>query len=72
MKRLFQVNDPHGKPAKAEGEVVYFPDKIAAKSFRNGCNNTHGQGYTVSPCPDHKGKLSKKSRGHIRANRKES
>ena len=69
MKRLFQVNDPHGNPAKQEHGVVYFGDKMAAKSFRDGSNATHGQGYTVSPGPDHRGLLTRKSRGHVRANR---
>ena len=72
MKRLFQVNSPGGKPVKFGQEgILFYGDKQAAKTARDALNATHtgGGAYTVSPGPDHKGHLPKRTRGHRRANR---
>ena len=75
MKRLFQVKNREGSAVRQEdGTPAYFADKASAKLVRDHYNRQDSQHnrYPVSPGPDHKGLLPKKSRGHIRRNRKES
>lgn len=72
MKRLFQINKPGGGIVKdSEGVPLYFSDKQVAKTYRNTLKSDIAgpQGYTVGVGPDHKGKMPKKSRGHIFRNR---
>ncbi len=68
MKRLFLVVDPKGHTVRgAEGAPMYFSNKQKAKACRDSLGKD--KGYTVSPGPDHKGHLPKRTRGHRRANR---
>ena len=71
MKRLFQINKPNGKVySYADGTPLYYDNKPEAKRGRDDLNNqVPDGGYTVSPGPDHKGHLPKRTRGHRRANR---
>ena len=77
MKRLFQVNKPNGKVhADDKNGTQYFESKVEAKKARDALNASLpaldfvGRAlFAVSPGPDHKGKLPKKSRSHILRNR---
>jgi hypothetical protein len=70
--KLFIIRKPNGTVYVPEEGEAFFPNKPAAKAVRNSLNAglKHGDKlYTVSPGPDHKGLLPRKSRGHLRSNR---